>query len=208
MIQLTKVGMIGTVDFDTCAREFEESHAFRLPGLLSADLVRIVYSRLELSAWTPHEDGKIASETLPEDPAPGGILNFAVNTIEFLELIRRITSCDIKTFGGRIYQMAPASLHHDSWHADIGKTHTDRLVGMSINLSARPYEGGRFRLRDGASGAILCELTNTGQGDAIFFRISRDLQHMVTPIVGCEPKIAFAGWFRSGASDFYSSLQR
>ena len=103
--------------------------------------------------------------------------------------------------------MAPGADHFDSWHADIGTTHRDRLVGMSINLSPRPYQGGVFRLREEASAHIFCELSNTGPGDAICFRISSALKHMVTPLVGTEQKTAFAGWFRSGDCDFYSMLK-
>lgn len=104
--------------------------------------------------------------------------------------------------------MAPAADHFDPWPADIGITKEDRLVGMSINLSPRPYQGGVFRLRDESTGEILCELSNIGPGDAIFFRISRALKHMVTPLTETEPKTAFAGWFRSGDNDFYSMLKR
>ena len=132
-----------------------------------------------------------------------------MNTPPFLELVRRITHCDqITWFGGRVYRMEPSPDYFDSWHADTGTTHQDRLVGMSINLGARPYQGGVFRLRDEASGTILCELPNTTRGDAIFFRISSALKHMVTPVGGIEPKTAFAGWFRSGEVDYYRDLQR
>ena len=103
--------------------------------------------------------------------------------------------------------MAPGADHFDSWHADVGTTHRDRLVGMSINLSPRPYQGGAFLLREEASGEIICALSNIGPGDAICFRISSALKHMVTPLVGKEPKTAFAGWFRSGDRDFYSALK-
>jgi hypothetical protein len=57
------------------------------------------------------------------------------------------------------------------------------------------------------SGKILCELPNTGQGDAIFFRISPELKHVVTAMEGTEPKTAYAGWFRSGPTGFYARLR-
>jgi hypothetical protein len=209
MIQLTKAGLIGVTKTREQAHQFDRSHAFRLPGLLHAELIEIVSSRLEHCAWTTEDDGMIAKEASPSDLAAVSILNFAVNTPEFVELIRRITNQDeIKSFAGRVYRMAPLEDHFDSWHADIGTTTKDRLVGMSINLSPRPYQGGVFRLRDESSGEILCELSNTGPGDAIFFRISRSLKHMVTPLSGTEPKTAFAGWFRTGDVDFYSMLKR
>lgn len=209
MIQLTKNGLIGTANFEEWASEFSHSHAFRLPGLLHPNLLEMISRRLEHCSWTTQDDGTIAKEALPSDPAPASALNFAANTPDFLDLIRLITNQpEIKLFGGRVYRMVPAADHFDSWHADVGTTHRDRLVGMSINLGRRPYQGGVFRLRDESSHEILCELPNTGEGDAIFFRISPVLKHMVTPLAGTAPKTAFAGWFRSANLNFYSTLKQ
>jgi hypothetical protein len=208
MIQLTKSGLTGVANVSELANQFEASHAFRLPRLVDTDLLAMISSRLEHCSWATQDDGTIAREALPSDPAPLSVLNFAANTSEFIDLIRRITNTpEIKLFGGRVYRMEATVDHFDSWHADIGTTQQDRLVGMSINLSSRPYQGGEFRLRDEASGEILFEHLNTGDGDAIFFRISPALKHMVTPLSGTEPKTAFAGWFRSGDTDFYSSIK-
>jgi hypothetical protein len=209
MIQLTKTSMTGTANCEALSHQFEESHAFRLPRLVHPDLLEIISSRLERCSWATQDDGTIAREALPSDPTPLSVLNFAANTSEFLEMIRHITNIpEIKLFGGRVYRMEHAVDHFDSWHADIGTTHQDRLVGMSINLSPRPYQGGVFRLRDEADGKILFEHSNIGPGDAIFFRISPALKHMVTPLSGTKPKTAFAGWFRSGDTDFYSTLKQ
>src|SRR5260221_10339055 len=124
----------------------------------------MISSRLAHCSWSTQDDGTIAKELLPIDLAPASALNFAANTPEFLDLIRHVTGQpDIKMFSGRVYRMSPGADHFDSWHADVGTTHRDRLVGMSINLSPRPYQGGVFRLRDEASQEILGELPNTGE---------------------------------------------
>jgi hypothetical protein len=209
MIQLTRHGLEGNADLAELERRFEQSHVFRMPGLLHPDLIRFVSCRLETCDWITSDDGEIAREALPENPALASVLNFAANTSAFLDLMRRITRChQITWFNGRVYRMGSSTDHFDSWHADLGSTNQDRLVGMSINLGSRPYCGGVFRLRDEASGAVLCELPNTGQGDGIFFRISPALKHIVTRIEGSEPKTAFAGWFRSGEMDYYADLRR
>jgi hypothetical protein len=209
VIQLTKQGLAGSVDIAELGSQFERSHVFRLPGLLDPNLMQIVSSRLESCIWITHDDGKIAREAVPESPTPGAVLNYAANTAGFLDVIRSVTRCHrITWFGGRIYRMAPATDHFDSWHSDIGSTHQDRLVGMSINLGSSPYQGGTFRLRDEASGTVLCELPNTNPGDAIFFRISPALEHMVTALWGNEPKTAFAGWFHTGDKHYYGDLLR
>jgi hypothetical protein len=209
LIQLTRDGLAGSARIDELECQFEREHVFRLTRLLHPDLMQMISSRLDCGAWMTRDDADIAREAVPVGPGPVSILNFAANTPEFLELIRRITRCSqITWFGGRVYRMAPDSNHFDSWHGDLGSAHDHRLVGMSINLGPRPYQGGIFRLRDEASGEILCDLPNTGQGDAIFFGISPALMHMVTPIEGTEPKTAFAGWFRSGNVDLYTRLLR
>lgn len=209
MIQLTRQGLAGTLNLAELNTQFQQSHVFRMPGLLHPDLIRFVSCRLETCNWITSQDGEIAREALPDSPALASFLNFAANSSDFLDLIRRVTRChQITWFSGRVYRMGSSTDHFDSWHADLGTTHQDRFVGMSINLGSRPYQGGVFRLRDEASGAVLCELPNTGQGDAIFFRISPALKHIVTRIEGSEPKTAFAGWFRSGEVDYYADLQR
>src|SRR5262249_58599579 len=72
-----------------------------------------------------------------------------------------------------------------------------RLVGMSANLSTEIYSGGVFQLRDSRTEQLLCEMPNTGLGDAILFRIASPLQHRITEAEGAVPKTAFSGWFRS-----------
>ena len=208
MLQLTREGLVCSGQIERLTHAFEQTHVLRLPQLLHADLMRMIAPRLEHCTWTAQCHGTIAREAVPDAPAPANILNFVANTPEFIELARRITQCsEISWFSGRVYRMVAAGGHYDSWHADLGTAHRDRLVGMSINLGLHPYQGGVFRLRDETSGEILCELPNTGAGDAILFRISPALRHMVTAISGTEPKTAFAGWFRSGESSYYSMLR-
>jgi hypothetical protein len=207
MIQLTKAGVAGNTDVDELADEFEKRHTFLLSQLLGPQLTQEISSRLERCEWTTDDDGKIAREASPTDPAPTHILNFAANTAEFLDVVRRITGvASITRFGGRVYRMVPGADHFDSWHADLGGAHRDRLVGMSINLGGA-YNGGLFRLRDETTGEIVREISNTGRGDAIFFRISETLKHMVTAVEGTAPKTAFAGWFHAADKDFYSALR-
>lgn len=209
MIQLTKKGLTGRADIEFLQQQFEREHSFRLSGLLQADLLGTLMPRMDTLEWFTRDDGSIAREQSPTSSTLAHAINFAVNTPEFLEVIRQITQCeDILLFEGRLYRFAPGSEHFDSWHSDLGMSLRDRLVGMSINLGSVPYEGGEFRLRDKSSETVISELVNTGQGDAIFFRISSKLQHMVTAVRGSQPKTAFAGWFRSGETTFYETLRQ
>ena len=157
---------------------------------------------MELGNWIPREHDKIARELVLNDKVALHALEFAVSTPEFLRLVEHITRCGpIAYFSGRVYRMAPGTDHFANWHSD---DLDNRLVGMSINLGPRPYLGGAFRLRRKNSNQMLCELPNTIPGSAILFRISDELEHVVSPLGGSEPKTAFAGWFKSSGDDPFS----
>ena len=68
-----------------------------------------------------------------------------------------------------------------------------RIGNVAADLSAQIA----VCLRERETGKPVCELPNTGPGDAIFFRISDKLQHIVTQVESEAPKTAFAGWFGS-----------
>ena len=197
-MQLTRNGVAGTVEVEPLAYEFGQLHTFRLRNLIAPELMKLLQERIAKSGWETKGHQGIGVEVIPEDPLPINILNFAANAPAFLDVVRRITGYgEIIGFGGRVYRLA-TSEHYDSWHDDLAGE--SRLVGMSVNLSPVPYDGGVFRLRARGTEDVLRELPNTGLGDAIFFRISPELQHMVTPIIGAAPKTAFAGWFGADMS--------
>ena len=50
-------------------------------------------------------------------------------------------------------------------------------------------------MRERDTRRVIFELANTGPGDAVLFRISEKLEHMVTAVEGDEPRTVFAGWF-------------
>jgi hypothetical protein len=207
MIQLTRDGLVCSAVVKALAVQFAQTHTVRLPQLLDVNLLQLVSARLECARWIPYEHHGIGREVYLSDPVALHALHFAVNTGRFIRLVEEITGCHpIIHFLGRFYRIVPATDQGDSWHDDNASG--DRLVGMSINLSPRPYKGGVFRLRKKDSHDILCELPNVNPGDAILFRISRELEHMVTPLEGDEPRTAFAGWFISSGVDFFSSVRQ
>ena len=129
------------------------------------------------------------------ESAAFGALLFLINDEKLFQLIQDITQCAlIDCFEGRVYRVNPGDGHHDSWHNDIGE---GRVVGMSLNLSREVYSGGVLQIRNRETEAVISEAANTGFGDAVVFRLSRDLQHRITEVEGSASKTAFAGWFRA-----------
>jgi hypothetical protein len=207
MIQLRKSGvLVDSRDVERLNAEFRAKHCVLLPKLLEPALLDLLLSRLERGQWCERLHKGIGAEVVLDDLLAVNVLHLVANSLRFLDAVRNITGCaQITWFGGRVYRFIPNSGHYDSWHTDAATD--DRLVGMSLNLSPKSYKGGLFQLRAHSSDRIFAQVANTGWGDAIFFRISKSLEHQVTEVEGEEPKTAFAGWFQSGVQNFHDRLR-
>ncbi len=207
MIQLTRVGTTfsgSPEDLDRLRSEFDRQHWIRLSKLLDPELLQLILHRIEQADFLQRTHKGVGVEVCMADKITWGLLHFVSNDPKLFQIIQEITRCGpIGCFDGRVYRMVPGEGHYDSWHDDLGN---NRLMALSINMSAGVYTGGVLEMRDVESGRIIAEVANTGLGDGILFRLSERLEHRVTQVVGTVPKTAFAGWFRS-QPDFHGILR-
>lgn len=176
--------------------EFERHHCVRLPQLLTDGLLERILRQVDEGEFTVREHPGISTELCMESGKAPAMLMFLTNDAGLFELVRAITGCDrIGMFNGRLYRMMPGPDHEDSWHEDLKDT---RMVAMSINLTPARYAGGVLEIRDRQSKEVLHRAVHAGTGDALLFRISRQLQHRVTPVEGEVARTAWAGWFMGG----------
>ena len=189
-------------DVEWLAAEFKRRHCIRVTQLLDPPLLAAVQKHIQGAEFVARTHDGIGVEQCMAQNAVGGLLHFLLNQPGLFRLVETITRCGaIGCFAGRVYRMHPGEGHYDSWHNDAGE---GRLIGMSLNLSTALFAGSAFQLRERGSKQVLCEVANTGFGDAILFRIAPELQHRITELEGNVPKTAFAGWFQSGPD--YRSL--
>jgi len=178
------------------ARAWRDDLCVRLPGFLHQALLRKLQARLtSRDAWKPYNQNLsegLSTELKSDDEVTVGLLTALFHDGALWEAVRGITGCDpIKSFHGRIYRM-DSGAHEDVWHTDVNGKY---MVALSLNLSAAPFAGGELHLRESDSKRMRVQVANTGQGDAILFRIEDGLEHIVTAVTGTVSKIAWAGWF-------------
>jgi hypothetical protein len=197
VITLNRNGVVVTATegaLQALREQFDREHVIRLPGLLDAEHRALTNQYIDEVGFLPRVHDGIGTELCLPDGRAARLLYFLVNDPALFTVIERITGCGpIGCFTGRVYRMVPGRDDYDTWHSDAIQ---NRMVGISVNLGP-PYEGGVFQLRDRPSKRMLGEAPNAGPGDAILFRIDKELEHWITPLRGTEPKTAFAGWFRS-----------
>lgn len=192
-------------DLDRLRGRFRAEYHLRLPGFLEANLLEFIQDESERGEFYTRTHDEISVELCMSNKRVLHLLTLLMNDPRLLRWVEEATGCGpIECFTGRVYRMAAGAGHYDSWHTDAV---SGRIVGMSINLGPVPYSGGVFQLRETSSGQLLCELENTGPGDAILFPIARHLTHRVTAVTTAVPKTAFAGWFQSEPG-FLKSIPR
>jgi len=175
--------------------QFEERHFLTLRGFLDPALLEMLRAKLSATEFV-RIDRDVGSELRPLDSAPYFALELLLNSRAVLELIPRLTGCaPVACFTGRIYRRAPGQSHVSRWHTDVNDD--GRMVTLSINLSEEVYRGGTTLIREADTRRVVCELPNTGFGDAILFPIDPRFEHRVLDVEGDTPKTALAGWFNS-----------
>jgi hypothetical protein len=197
-LQITASGVIAPTAAERAelARTFDEQHCVRLPQFLHPAVLRKLQARLaQRDAWTPKVHALVngpSTELVFSDAITVGLLTAMFHDGLLWNAVAAITSCDpIRSFHGRIYRM-DADAHEDVWHTDANGQY---MVALSLNLTPARFAGGELHLREYESKKMRAQVANTGQGDAVMFRIDGGLEHIVTRVTGPVPKIAWAGWF-------------
>ena len=206
LIQLTRKGVVfsGTQeDLNSLRSKYDRDNYVILPHLFESALLNELIERIDAAPFLPRDHDGIGLELCMEDEITSAMLMFFPNNPAFLRLVEKITGhAPIGEFNGRVYRMTSSDGHFDLWHDDCS---LQRVATMSVNLSRQIYSGGALQMKYRNSGEILHEIHNIGFGDALLFRISRNLAHRVQDVTGDIPKTAFAGWFLEG-EDLLSNL--
>jgi len=215
MVEITAKGLSG---YDAgligqLKKEFAQRRCIILPNLIQKEILLKMLSRIESALFQPkdHVDNKIRNNVFANDLsiASNSValhqINLMLNNPLLFKVIEEITGISgIKGFTGRIYRNMPSAGHHLDWHDDLGIA--ERLVAISINLSAENFENGIFQIRKKKSAAFLREVASGNLGDAHLFAISPNLEHRVTETTGQYPRTAAAGWFTSSPPSLFHHI--
>lgn len=203
IFKITRSGVVFSgsgADIELARADFERQEWIRFPAVLDREFWNMIQQQVAARNF----EEKSASIYRDLNVSDSAIL-LLLNNEQLFRIIGQITGCGhIGCFRGRTYRIVPGANHHDElnhyhetltgWHNDLNGT---RRLALSINLNTEAYQGGVFRMREAKTGRMLCDLTNSGFGDAILFRIDERLEHRVSDVEGTVTKTAFSGWFES-----------
>ena len=195
-----------TVDWRGVRANFKRANHLRIPGFIEPGLFEVMRKYLQKAQFEESEYGAVGRDLALWNSPVAGALHLLMNDPALLKCVRRLSGCGpVGSFTGRLYRMIARPGMDFDWHSDLKENDLRVGVAMTINLGMRPYRGGMLQMRHEDDQAI-AEIPNAGPGDAIIFRLARDLRHRVTPVEGKVPKTAFTGWFMSAPG--YSELRQ
>lgn len=214
MLQITQSGAMSKAKDQSngLRQEFDRQHCVILPQLFAPGLVRTLLQQIESARFYRNRVEDDLKREFAQDLTICGseialhVVHFVLNDPRVFRLVEEIAGCSrIGNFSGRIYRSLPNGDHHLDWHDDTDCP--ERLLGLTVNLSVKPFDGGTFQLRNKDSQQIICALQRLNPGDAHLFRIAPYLEHRVTCIKGQNSRTSAAGWFLS-APDHRTALRR
>lgn len=207
MIKLTSKGLIAPDD-DTVRsfqQQFLKDQCIILHGFIEDNLLQRIVKNLAKATFFENQHTGIENKIFATDQTISGVdmalhqVNILLNNPSLFTVVEKITGCkQIFGFSGRIYRNVPHAGHHLDWHDDT--IDPFRLIAISINLGAEPFEGGVFQIKEKKSKIVLKNINCGKCGDAHIFNVADELEHRVTKTTGLYPRIAAAGWFLSQAS--------
>jgi hypothetical protein len=196
MVQLARCGFVSHADIPALRAQFDTENCLCLRDLIHPELRPLLAAKLGDAQFATKHYDTVGDEFRMAPNLASGALQLMLNDEAVFSWVRRVTGCaPIGCFNGRIYRMTPGQGHSFAWHDDC-PAKGNRLITLSIDLSATPYSGGTLEIRRTDSKEIVFRASRLNWGDALLFPISRSLEHRVTPVEGADPKIAFAGWFQ------------
>ena len=203
MIQLGCNGIEWSKDDEWRAlqEEMRTTHCVLLKDFLAPSLISVIRPLLTTNRFLPFEhrqkDRVISRERrLEATDRLARLFTFCLNSKRLYRAVGDLAGVgeDIRYFAARCYKMFPDSDDFQSWHDDYKGS--GRLLGMTINLSTEPVQGGEFQIRDRSGSRKVHRTIKSHFGDAHLFRIDKRLEHRVLPLKGTVPRISCGGWFR------------
>jgi hypothetical protein len=213
-MQITQAGFVkpDQKKLEQYREEFRTNSCILIPQLIESKVIAKTVGHIQLAEFYENTHLTLNGNVFAEDQTIANTsialhqIHFLMNNPSLFSTIRFITNCEeIKGFSGRIYQNSPNSSHHLDWHDDMQVS--NRILGVSINLSIEKYSGGRFQIRKKNDSHLLKEIECGNLGDTHIFKISSLLEHRVTKTEGVYPRIAAAGWFNS-ETEYSKSIKK
>jgi hypothetical protein len=183
------------VESDTAlAAQFAQRHVLELPDLIQPDLLETLGPAINGARFVPCSEAGVGARLRERPTRLGNLLCFLLQRQVLRDWLARITGASpLLAVTGAVARFEHGGGQSLDWHND--RDQSGRVLAVTINIGDMPYDGGVFQMRRCDTGEILFEHNHRRPGSALVFRVSKALEHRVTPVSAGGPRTVFSGWY-------------
>lgn len=173
---------------------FGTTPALLFEDVFSAPLLDRLMARAGTSGFTLRDNGHVGLREFADDGSIGAAFALMLDRPLLCSWLTKATGCPpMRGVVGSINQATPGTDNGLTWHDDL--TNKGRMLGIVVNLSDSPYDGGIFEMRPKGSVEPLLTCHHVRRGSTLIFAVRPDLEHRVTPLTSGGPRRVYTGWF-------------
>ena len=173
---------------------FRHHRALLCPDLLEPTLLAGLLDRCAHGSYAIEQLEQFGAREYEAPQRVGSALNILLSRAPLLRWVEAATGTEgLVAVEGRVANTRANGTDQLVWHNDMDVG--PRRLGITLNLSDQPYEGGDFELRSLPDRTPLAAYRHRDPGTALIFDIGYDLEHRVRPVSSGGPRRVFTGWF-------------
>lgn len=175
-------------------QRFEQQHALVLDGAIDPPFLAMLSGVADRATFVPQHIANVGDRTIETPPLAGQLLVLAMRRSGFLRWLGEVTQIGvIDDVQGTVAETGRSDTEQLGWHDDTNQP--ERRLAVTISLSGNDYSGGVFEMRRKGEASLLFSHYHDKPGSMLVFRVSKKLEHRLTPITRGGPRRVFAGWF-------------
>jgi len=175
-------------------QRFAQQHALLLDDAIDPPFLETLSGVADKATFVPQHIAGVGDRTIETPPLAGQLMTLALRRSGFLRWLENVTQFEgIDDAEGRVVETGRTEVEQLVWHDDTN--HPARRLAVTICLPGNDYSGGVFEMRRKGETDLLFSHHHDTPGSMLVFRVSKKLEHRLTPVSRGGPRRVFAGWF-------------
>ena len=177
-----------------CGESFAAVSAIALDDVFDPALLQNIVRQAADARFTDNDVADIGLREVETPQRLGKMISLLLSRPVLLRWLEEATGiAPIGAVAGQLVQTRCNGRDALDWHDDLAEQ--QRQLGVVINLSTCPFEGGDFELRPKAAGSPMLQFKHSRPGTMLVFAVRPDIEHRVTPLTSGGPRRVYSGWF-------------
>lgn len=174
-------------------QQFARQHALLIEDAIDPPFLAMLSRVADRATFVPQHIADVGDRSIETPPLAGQLMTLALRRSGFLHWLRDVTRFEgIDDAEGRVVETGRAEVEQLVWHDDTN--HPARRLAVTICLPGNDYSGGVFEMRRKGETDLLFSHSHDTPGSMLIFRVSKKLEHRLTPVTRGGPRRIFAGW--------------